>query len=69
MSEGIPKSPSDNKIRIPNQRGVIYKIDGETVEGEVTIDKSTKVTAVPAEGFKFPRNARRNWQFTYTDDE
>lgn len=69
MSAGIRKSPSDNKIRIPNQSGVVYQIDGKTVSGEVTINKSTRVTAVPAKGFKFPKNARRNWQYTFVEDD
>lgn len=62
------KTPSDNKINIPNQPGVVFQIDGQTVTGEITIDKNTKVTAVPAKGYKFPPNAKRNWNYTFVND-
>lgn len=65
-----PTSPSfdgeTNTITIPTVEGVVYRIDGSIVSGEVVIDETTEVEAFPATGYKFPANTNTNWTFVYT---
>lgn len=62
-----PTSPSfngtTNVLTIPSQTGVVYKIDGEVVTGNVTLVETTDVEASPANGYSFPHNTNRDWTF------
>lgn len=64
-----PQAPTYNSttkvITIPTVTGVIYKIDGVTKTGTVTITKDTVVTAVPAKGYKFPAVTDNDWLFVF----
>lgn len=64
-----PTAPSYNSsthvITIPTVTGVIYKIDGVTKTGTVTITQDTVVNAVPANGYKFPAVTDSDWLFTF----
>lgn len=52
-------------LTIPVVTGVVYKIDGEVVTGDVIITSDTVVTAVPAQGYKFPAVSDDDWFFDY----
>ena len=41
------------KVHIPDDKGVVYKVDGEPVTGTVDRDGTVVVTAVPAAGYQF----------------
>lgn len=63
-----PTAPTYNAltktITIPTVAGVVYKIDGEVVSGEVVISNDTIVVAEPASGYKFPKVTDDDWLFT-----
>lgn len=67
ITEVKPTAPSfdaaTDTITIPTVAGVVYKIDGETVTGNVVITKDTVVTATPAQGHKFPAVSDDDWVF------
>ena len=63
------RHPGDNVITIPNVPGVQYQIDGVTVTGDVVVDKSTTVTAVPVKGVKFVDGAETEWRYVWKDSE
>lgn len=52
-------------LTIPTVTGVVYKIDGAVVEGDVVITEDTIVTAVPAMGYKFPAVSDNDWFYDY----
>lgn len=64
-----PTAPSYNSathtITIPVKTGVVYKVDGATVSGNVIITADTLVTAVPANGYYFENDAEDSWLFDY----
>ena len=68
VTEVAPTAPSyddgTNTITIPTVIGVVYKIDGETVTGQVVITEDKIVTAEPADGYKFPAVTDDDWLFT-----
>lgn len=70
VTETSPAAPTYNAttdtITIPSTTGVIYKIDGEPVTGDVVITETTVVTAVPAEGYVFPDVTDDDWLFVYS---
>lgn len=51
-------------LTVPEVPGVDYKIDGETVSGEIEIYEDTTVTAEPQPGYQFPDNVDTSWTFT-----
>jgi len=53
-------------ITIPSVTGVIYKIDGEVVTGDVVITEDTIVNAEPASGYAFAVPYVDAWFFDYT---
>ena len=63
-----PTKPTQagNVIAIPTTAGVIYKIDGMVVSGDVTITEDVIVDATPAIGYLFPPVADTDWAFTHT---
>lgn len=70
-TEVSPAAPSfngsTNEITFPpNATGVEYTIDGLVVTGKTTITEDTDVVARPAEGYRFPADATRNWTYVYT---
>lgn len=55
-----------DEITIPVVTGVVYKIAGEVVTGDVVITASTGVSAVPASTlYRFPPEAQTYWFFTF----
>lgn len=54
-----------NVVTIPVASGVVYKINGEVVSGDVTITEDTIVTAEAASGFKFPEVADNDWFYDF----
>lgn len=64
-----PTAPTYNTsthvITIPTVTGVIYKINGVTKTGTVTITEDTVVNAVPATGYKFPPVSDDDWFFDF----
>jgi hypothetical protein len=52
-------------VTIPTVTGVIYKINGVPVTGNVPITTDTVVTADPAPGYKFPAVSDNDWFFDY----
>lgn len=60
-----PTKPTQagNVITIPTVTGVIYKIDGEVVSGNVTITEDVIVSAQPAPGYQFPPTDDTDWAF------
>ncbi|MDO4790878.1 MAG: cell wall-binding repeat-containing protein [Buchananella hordeovulneris] len=57
-----------DKIVIPTVTGVVYKIDGKVVAGEVTAVKrgvATVVTAEAADGYVLATGAVNSWQHTF----
>jgi hypothetical protein len=52
-------------ITVPTVTGVVYKIDGVPVMGDVVITTDTVVTAVPAQGYKFPAVSDDDWYFDH----
>lgn len=65
-----PLSPSYNGtthvITFPATAGVVYKVDGVTKTGTLTITETTDVDAVPDVGYSFPHNINTDWTFVYT---
>jgi hypothetical protein len=70
LTEATPVEPSFNSatdtITIPTVTGVVYRIDGEPVTGDVIITEDKLVTAHPATGYKFPAVVDTDWLFEYT---
>lgn len=62
-----PAKPTQvgNVVTIPATAGVVYKINGEVVSGDVTITEDTLVTAQPAAGYQFPPVVDEDWLFDY----
>lgn len=52
-------------LTIPTVTGVVYKIDGKIVTGDVTITENVVVTAVPAKGYKFPTVSDDDWFYSF----
>jgi hypothetical protein len=69
VTSATPTMPTYNSttkvITIPTVTGVVYKIDGEVVTGEVTITEDTIVTAEPAPGYKFPAVTDDDWFYDF----
>jgi hypothetical protein len=69
VSQATPVAPTYNStthvITIPTVTGVVYKINGVTKTGTVTITQSTVVNAVPAAGYVFSQPSDDDWLFTY----
>lgn len=67
VTEVMPQAPSfdsgTNTITIPSVPGVVYKINGEVVTGEVIISQNTVVTAEPEQGYRFPAVSDDDWFF------
>jgi len=67
--EATPVAPTYNSttkvITIPTVPGVIYKINGVTKTGAVTITKNELVTAFPANGYSFPDDVDTDWGYTF----
>jgi hypothetical protein len=67
--EAVPAAPTytdaTDTITIPVVTGVVYKIDGEVVTGDVVITADTIVTADPAPGYRFPAVSDDDWFFNY----
>jgi len=70
ITEVTPVAPTYNsttdEITIPSVTGVVYKIAGEVVTGNVAITASTGVTAERASTlYTFPPEAQTYWYFTF----
>lgn len=69
LVEAIPLAPTfvqgTHIITIPTITGVVYKVDGVTKTGAVTITGDTVVRAYPAAGYKFPAIIDDDWFFDY----
>ena len=67
LTEAVPTEPSYNPttdtITIPTVTGVVYKINGEVVTGNVIITADTVVVASPAPGYRFPAVVDDDWLF------
>lgn len=70
VTEATPLAPSyvpeTEGVVIPTVTGVVYKINGTTVTGTVTITGPTVVKASPAAGYKFPAIIASEWYYTTT---
>lgn len=70
ITVATPTAPSYNSsthvITIPTVTGVIYKINGITKTGTVTITEDTVVNAVPAAGYEFPAVTDDDWFFDFS---
>lgn len=58
-----------NTLKIPNTPGVVYKIDGEPVSGDIVINKDTTVTAEPDKGYSFAEDAETSVTFTVEESD
>lgn len=69
VTSATPTAPTYNSttkvITIPTIPGVIYKIDGVTKTGTVTITQNEIVTAIPAIGYSFPGDVDTDWSYTF----
>ena len=69
ITTATPTAPTYNSttkvITIPTVTGVVYKINGVTKTGTVTITEDTVVNAVPAAGYKFPTVTDDDWFFDF----
>jgi hypothetical protein len=67
--EAVPTAPTYNSttkvITFPTVTGVVYKVNGVTKTGTLTITEDTIVTAVPATGYKFPPVTDDDWFFDF----
>ena len=65
-----PMAPTYNYethvVTIPSITGVTYKIDDDTVTGNVTLEETTEVEAFANNGYTFPSNTTTSWTFVYT---
>ena len=63
-----PGTFSHAVLHIPSTTGVVYRIDGDVVTGDVPATAGTlvSVTATPAEGFLFEGDQQVTYQFTPT---
>lgn len=65
-----PTSPSYNgtthTVTVPAIAGVVYRIDGEIVTGDIVITETTEIEAFAATGYTFPSNINTSWTFVYT---
>lgn len=70
VTEVTPTAPTYNSttdvITIPSVTGVVYKIDGTTVTGSVTITSDTIVRAYPTTGYRFPPVVQDEWFFDFS---
>ncbi len=66
VTPGVP-TQVDDKVTIPTTTGVDYKVDGEIVTGEITLDdlESITVTAVAQTGYVIADGAETSWNFTF----
>lgn len=68
QTEVTPTQPAfddaTNTITIPTIVGVVYRIDGEDVTGNVVITEDTIVTAHPTVGYKFPAVVDTDWFYS-----
>jgi hypothetical protein len=69
ITVATPTAPTYNSttkvITIPTVTGVVYKINGVTKTGTVTITEDTVVNAVPAAGYRFPAVTDDDWFFDF----
>lgn len=67
VAEVTPTAPTfddtDNTVSLPATPGVVYTINGQPVEGDVVLDKSAVVYAVPALGYRFPEVTQTQWAY------
>jgi len=52
-------------LTVPTVTGVVYKINNEVVAGDVVIAEDTIVSAVPAQGYKFPAVSDNDWFYDH----
>lgn len=57
--------PDTKTITVPMTAGVVYRINGEVVTGDVVITEDTIVTAEPADNYKFPKVTDDDWLFQF----
>lgn len=55
-------------VIIPDDKGVEYQIDGETVTGTVEAEGVVSVKAVPKSGYRFTEGCETEWTFESLDD-
>lgn len=74
--EVVPEAPTKsgtNQVSIPNVTGVDYFVDGgdDPVTGsvEITSPGPLRIQAVPKDGYFFPVNITRNWNFPWENDQ
>ncbi|WP_371152892.1 cell wall-binding repeat-containing protein [Buchananella felis] len=63
-----PEGIDGDKITIPSVEGVVYKLNGKAVTGEVAVPvrgQATVITAEAAEGFQLAQGAQASWSHTY----
>lgn len=60
-----PLSPTQvgDVVTIPTILGVIYKLDGVIVTGDITLTEDVIISATPSVGYQFPPNADADWGF------
>lgn len=63
----IKKKESDSTVTIPNDRRVVYKVDGKVVRGKVKFEDDVTVTAEPATGTVFRPDTPTEWRFHHGD--
>lgn len=65
ITEAKPLDPTldSDQLTIPTVTGVIYEINGNPVDGVLTIDESVMVKARPDVGYKFPAVTTTQWAF------
>lgn len=68
-SENLEFDESTNTLLVGEVEGVIYKIGGREISGEVQLDKTTVVRAYPAPGFVFPKGVDREFRFEVKKDQ
>lgn len=50
-------------VTIPEDEGVDYQVDGNTVTGTIETEGPVVVKAVPKAGYKFSEGAETEWTF------
>lgn len=61
----VQPTQAGNVVTIPTVTGVVYKIDGVVVTGDVTLTEDVVVTASPEQGYKFPAVSDNDWFFDF----
>lgn len=67
MSENLSFDRETNTLTVGHTTGVVYKINGRVVEGEVPLHKTSTVVASTLPGYFFAKGVKTSFRFEVSD--